>query len=102
MSVEKIIEYQQMQFDLSEIQARKFRKRLLENKGQIAKGMGIVDQLNNEIATELSELRLNMARETESGRNEQKVAEWKEKIAAELKALDLFRYENTKKIKLEK
>lgn len=99
-SVEKQIDFQQMQFDLAEIQARKFRKRILKDKRKISKGSDIVNKISNEIMAELSEIRLKLMKETESGRNEQKVAEWKEKIMIELKELNEFRFENRKKIKL--
>ena len=100
VSIDKQIDFQQMQFDFAEIQARKFRKRVLKDKSKIAKGFDIVNQINNKIMAELSEMRLELIKETESGRNEQKVTEWKEKIATELKELDEFRFENKKKIKL--
>jgi len=101
-SIDKQIDFQQIQFDLAEIQARKFRKQVLKDKGKIAKGFDIVNQINNDIIAEFSEIRLTLMKETESGRNEQKVAEWKEKIAIELKELDEFRFENIKKINLTK
>ncbi len=100
--IQKQIDFQQMQFELAEIHARKFRKRALENKGQIAKGFDIINQINNEIMTEFSKSRLELVKETESGRNEQKILEWKEKIATELRELDEFSYENKNKIKTEK
>lgn len=99
-SMEHQIEFQQMQFDIAEIQARKFRKRILQDKGQLAKGFDIVNQINNEIMAEFSEIRLEMMRGTESGRNERKIEDWKERIAEELKELDEFRFENKNKIKL--
>lgn len=99
-NIHKQIEFQQMQFDLAEIEARKFRKRVLKDKSKIAKGFDIVNQINNEIMAEFSEIRLEFMRETESGRNEQKVAEWKQKISAKLKELDEFNFENKEKIKL--
>ena len=99
-SIDKHIDFQQMQFDLAEIQARKFRKQVLKDKRKIAKGFDIVNEINNDIMAEFSEIRLDLMKETESGRNEQKVAEWKEKIAAELRELDEFSFENKKKIKL--
>ena len=102
VDIEKQIDFQQMQFDLAEIHARKFRKRVLEHKGQIAKGFDIIKQINNDIMTEFSKCRLELVKETESGRNEQKLAEWEEKIATKLKELDEFSYENKKKIKTDK
>ncbi|WP_111709835.1 hypothetical protein [Lutibacter citreus] len=101
-SIEKQIDFQQMQFDLAEIQARKFRKRILKDKREISKGFDIVNKINNETIAEFSVIRLKLMRETESGRNEKKVAEWKEKIESELKELNEFRFENKKKIKLKK
>ena len=99
-SIDKQIEFQQLQFDLAEVEARKFRKRLLQNRNKIAKGFSIVDQISNDISSEFSELKLQIMMETESGSNEQKLIEWKEKIEKELKELFDFRYENKKKIKL--
>lgn len=100
--VQKQIEFQQMQFDLAEIHARKFRKRALENKREIAKGFNIIKKINNDIMTEFSETRLQLVHETENGNNNAKIKEWKEKIATELSNLKEFRYENKKKIKLKK
>ncbi len=100
--IQKQIDFQQMQFDLAEIHTRKFRKQALENKKKIAKGFDIISQINNEIMTEFSESRLKLMKETEGGQNEEKIEEWKEKIATELKELNEFRYENKKKIKLNK
>jgi len=100
--IQKQIDFQQMQFDLAEIHARKFRKRTLENKKKITKGFDIINQINNEIISEFSETRLQLVKETESGQNNEKIEEWKEKITAELKKLYEFRYENKKKIKQNK
>ncbi|PQJ19571.1 hypothetical protein [Tenacibaculum sp. SG-28] len=100
--IQKQIDFQQIQFDLAEIHARKFRKRALENKKKIAKGFGVISQINSEIMTKFSESRLKLMKETEGGQNGEKIEEWKEKIATELKGLYEFRYENKKKIKLNK
>jgi hypothetical protein len=100
--IQKNIEFQQLQFDLAEIQARKFRKKILEKKGQISKGQTIVDQINNEIIEEFSNNIMQFVKETQGGSNEIKLAEWQEKIANELRELDEYRFENKKKIKLSK
>lgn len=102
IEIQKQIDFQQMQFDLAEIHARKFRKRALENKKKIAKGFDIINQINNEIMAEFSENRLQLVKETETGQNDEKIVKWKEKIATELKELYEFRYQNKKKIKLNK
>ena len=99
-SIEKQIDFQQMQFDLAEIHARKFRKQVFINKGKISKGFDIINQIHNQIMAELSENRLQLVKETESGQNEKKIVQWKEKIATELKELHEFRYDNKKKIRL--
>ncbi|WP_289022858.1 hypothetical protein [uncultured Salegentibacter sp.] len=101
-NIKKQIDFQQMQFDLAEIHARKFRKRVLENKNKIIKGFDIINQINNNIMTEFSEYRLLLVKETEAGRNIKKIEEWKERISTELNDLDEFRYENKRKIKLKK
>lgn len=100
--IQKQIDFQQMQFDLSEIQARNFRRRILEEKSKLTKGFDIVNSINNEIMAELTEMRMNLMKETDGGRNEQKIEEWKKLIASKLKALDEFRFENKAKIKLTK
>lgn len=101
-NIDKQIEFQQAQFDLAEIHARKFRKELFIKKWKISKGFDIMNKISNEILTEFSEIRLKLIRETEGGQNEQKVSEWKVKIANELKELNEFRFENNKKIKRRK
>ena len=99
-NIEGVLGFQQLQFDLAEVQARKFRKQLLENKGKILGGFEIVNQISDDIMTEFTEIRAHMVAETDYGRNEKAVKLWEDKIAAELKQLDQFRYENTKRIKL--
>ena len=93
------IEFQQMQFDISEIYARKFRKQILINRMKLLKR---IKQIQSEILIQLSEERLKFYRETERGINDEKLNEWKEKIRKELDELHEFRYENTKKIKISK
>ncbi|TDU39771.1 hypothetical protein BXY82_1801 [Gelidibacter sediminis] len=94
------LEFQQLQFDLAEIQSRKFRKQILKDKGKIAKGFDIVNQINNEIMAQFSELRLELIQATDSGRDKEQLNIWKIKIANELANLDEYRFENKKPIKL--
>lgn len=98
-NLQKQIDFQQLQFDLAEVYTRKFRKRALENKGQITKGFDIINQISNDIMRELSERRLQLVKETQSGANEEKLAAWKEQIATELLELEDYSYENKKAIK---
>ena len=99
-SINNDIEFQQMQFDIAEVYTRKFRKEVLKNKNQIAKGLDIVKQIDNEIMTDLSEERLRFMKETDSGRNTNKLQEWREKIISDLNDLNEFRFENKMKIKI--
>ncbi len=96
----KLIEYQQMQFDLAEIYTRTFRKRILIKKNEIVKGTKIIEKINDEVMTEFSETRLDLEKETEGGQNKLEVNNWKKRIELELKELIEFKYENKKKIKL--
>ena len=99
-NIEEALGFQQLQFDLAEVQARKFRKQLLQNKGKILGGFEIVNQISDDIMAQFAEIRANMVTETDYGRNEEAVKLWEERIATELEELDQFRYENTKRIKL--
>ena len=98
-NIQKQIDFQQLQFDLAEVHTRKFRKRALENKGQISKGFNFINQISNEIMSQLSESRLQLVKDTQMGANEEKLAEWKEQIAADLKELEDYSYGNKKAIK---
>lgn len=99
-NIQKQIDFQQMQFDLSEIQARNFRKRILKDKSKLTKGFDIANQINNEIMAELTQMRMDLMRETNGGRDEQKISEWKERIATKLNVLHDFRFENKEKIRM--
>lgn len=77
--LEQQIAFQQLQFDMAEVHTRKFRKRALENKGQIIKGFDIINRISDDIMRDFSESRLQMVRETKGGTNEEKLAEWKKK-----------------------
>ncbi len=98
-NIARQINFQQMQFDLAEVAARRFRKQLLENKGHLAEVL--VDQINNEIIAGFSKEREELIKATNSGQNESQVAAWKKRIAEELQALNDFSYDNDKRIKLE-
>jgi hypothetical protein len=99
-SIPRQIDFQQLQFDLSEVYVRKFRKRVLEDKGQIVKGFDIINEIDNEIMEEFSEKRAELMKETESGRNQEEVLIWKEWIADQLAVFNEFSYDNKDKIKL--
>lgn len=86
------LRYQQTLFDLAEIYARQFRKRLRENRKQIAKGTDIVRQWSEENATALSKRRLQYDTETKSGTDEARQKEWETTIQKELTQLDAYAY----------
>lgn len=51
--------------------------------------------------TALSEDRAAFIQDTESGRNQEKLVIWRQRINEQLEELSEFSFENTKKIKLE-
>ena len=89
-NIEELIAYQQIQFDIAEITARKFRKKILENKSKIANGIDFVNKMSQDIMTEFSKQRLLLEKETESGTNKEILKQWQEKVALELLELDEF------------
>ncbi|WP_339654670.1 hypothetical protein [uncultured Salegentibacter sp.] len=99
-NIQKQIEFQQIQFDLSEVYVREFRKKILQNKGQIVKGFDIVREIDNQVMEEFSRKRAELMEQTESGRNQEEVLIWEEWITGQLAALKEFSYDNKNKIKL--
>lgn len=97
---ELYIDFQQLQFDLAETEARKFRKKLFISKNKIAKGFSIVSEISNQIISDFTQRRLRLVKETEGGRNKEQLKKWKNNIEKELKDLHQFRFENKKRIKL--
>ena len=98
----RLIQFQQIQFDISELYARKFRKLLLENRKKIAHGTQIVEELNEQVMKEFTEERAQFEKESEGGLNEQVMVNWRNRLSVDISKLELFSYKNTKKIKLEK
>lgn len=98
-NIEKQLEFQQLQFDLAEIQARKFRKRLFFGKKKLVKGFEVMKLISNEISNEFAEIRMRFINETNNGNNLKVLEVWKSKVKSELKELNEFRFENRKKIK---
>ncbi len=102
VNLSSALEYQQLFFDLSEVHVRSFRKKLLQEKKQLIKGLSIVDEINNEISSNFSKERLLIAQETKHGTDKKQLKKWKDRISNLLEELHEFRYENSKKIKLQK
>lgn len=95
------IEYQQLQFDLAEIQTRTIRKQAFINKRTITKGLDVIEQIVNDALVEFSNQRLKLFQETNGGSDQRKLKEWKSKIDKDLLDLDQFRFENKSRIKLD-
>lgn len=96
------IRFQQILFDLSEVDARKIRKLLLERRGQIANGMDMVDQISKEVSAELSIYYLEVEKDFKTNHDNAAFIKWETKIKNELQELHEFRYENSGKIKRQK
>lgn len=87
------LRYQQTLFDLGEIYARQFRRKLRQNRKMIARGTAIVQEWNTEIAAALSRRRLQYDLETRSGTDELRQKQWEDTIRAELTGLDAYAFD---------
>ncbi|WP_010522558.1 hypothetical protein [Aquimarina agarivorans] len=100
VSIDAAIAYQQLQFDLCEVYARRFRKQLFINKKKLLKGLDFVKELNNKMIAGFSEERALLVQETKDGRDKEQLTVWEEKIRNYLSTLKQFDYANGAKIKL--
>ena len=99
---DKQIEFQQIQFDIAELHARKVRKNLLLNKTKLLTNSYLLKELLNNAMTRFSEMLAAFIKETKKGSDEKILLEWKNKIEGELTKLKEFDYKNTKGIKAKK
>ncbi len=99
-SIGASIAYQQLQFDLCEVYARRFRKQLFLNKKKLLKGLDFVKELNNKMIADFSEERALLVQETKDGSDKEQLTVWEEKISNYLSTLKQFDYTNDAKIKL--
>ncbi|WP_010178535.1 hypothetical protein [Aquimarina agarilytica] len=99
-SLSASIAYQQLQFDLCEVYARRFRKQLFINKKKLLKGLDFVKELNNKMIAGFSEERALLVQETKDGSDKEQLTVWEEKIRNYLSTLKQFDYANDAKIKL--
>jgi len=87
-STQKIIRYQQLLFDLYELQARNLRKKFFEErKTVLTKGPA---QLREEVDSEHAKLISKVESETNQGSESQKTKEWEEWVKNELEVLADF------------
>ena len=101
-NVEQLIAYQQTNFDLAEIYARKMRRDLLINKSKLWKGLENANENLNEHLTEFYRVQLLMDRQTNSGSEMEKLQYWNDLIKEELLKTQEFDYQNKAKVNLNK
>ncbi|MEF9476420.1 hypothetical protein OWR28_00365 [Chryseobacterium sp. 1B4] len=101
-NIPAMIEYQQVNFDLAEVYARRMRKDLLIHKNTIWKGFAYANEMFNSLTAEYVKAQGLLDSETNYGLNAQKLEDWKQKIKTELDELSDFDYNNTSKIKIKK
>lgn len=85
-----VLNYQQTLFDLSEVYARQFRKLLKENKKRIIKGLGFLNDLNDQIVSAFAKRRLEYDEETKYATDAAKQKIWEAQIQKELAELSEF------------
>ena len=99
-NINQLIKYEQLQFDLSEIQARKMRREMLINKKTLWKGFDYMNNLFSQISTDLNRILIIMNKDTNYGQNEERVNFWRNKVDRELHELSDFDYNNKATIKI--
>lgn len=100
-NIDQLVFYQQVNFDLAEVYARKMRKDLFVNRSKLWKGFESASQILNYNTNEFSRIQLLMDRDTAGGTDEVKVKVWKEVIDKELKNNEQFDFDNSSKIKID-
>lgn len=100
--IDELLYYQQINFDLAEIYARKMRKDLFIYRSKLWKGFEQATELLNTHLAEYSKVQILMERETNSGEVDDKVKYWKDLIQMELDKTQQYDFQNTSKIDLEK
>ncbi|MNK33705.1 hypothetical protein D3C87_521980 [compost metagenome] len=99
-NIETFINYQQLNFDLAEVYARKMRRDLLANKSTFWKGFDVANQIMNQISSDFTRTQILMDSETNQGTDSTQVRIWEQKIKKELEELSEFDYKNKSKIKI--
>lgn len=101
-NVTQLIDYQQTNFDLAEIYARKMRKDLFLNKSKLWKGFDYASEILMEHLSEFYRVQLLMEKQSNSGNDEEKLNYWKDLIKTELLKTQQYNYQNRAKIVPEK
>lgn len=98
----QLVDYQQMNFDLAEIYARKMRRDLFENKSKLWKGFAFADQILKEHLNEYYRVQVLMEMQSNFGNDEGALKYWKNLIQEELLKTQQYAYHNKEKIVAEK
>jgi hypothetical protein len=85
-----ILGHEQLHFDISEIYARKLKKRLNESSFNRSNVRAKVRKIYNQINNELNDFQNKYDRETNFSRNREQQLIWNEKIASELQLSDSY------------
>lgn len=99
---QEILEYQQINFNMAEVYARKMRKDLFIHKSKLWKGFEYASHILNEHLNEFYKVQLLMERDTMGGSDPEKVKKWKSLIVTELNNTRQFDYNYTDKIIIDK
>ena len=101
-NIHDVLSYQQINFDLAEVYARKMRKALFLHKAKLWKGFDYASQILNDNLNEFYKVQLLMDRDTDGGLEAEKVKKWKDLIDTEINNNQQFDFNNTEKIKIDK
>ena len=101
-NIHDVLSYQQINFDLAEVYARKMRKELFLHKAKLWKGFDYASQILNDNLNEFYKVQLLMDRDTDGGLEAEKVKKWKDLIDTEINNNQQFDFNNTEKIKIDK
>lgn len=99
-NLETLLDYQQTNFDLAEVYARKMRRELLIHKNKLWKGFDYANQILNQLSSDFTRIQILMDSETNQGNNPTQLRIWQQKIKKELEELSEFDYNNKSKIKI--
>jgi hypothetical protein len=84
-----LVKFSQYEFDLAELYARKFRKKIMEEKSSFSNA-NFFKPLYDDIQKELAERDTNAGKETDLGRKPDKLKALHEQVLNEIKALPDF------------
>ena len=99
-AVQEYLDYQQLQFDLAEVHARKLRRSLLVNRKLLFGNPAKIEELNNEIMEQFSTAMAMLEKESDGGQQMEVVRQWQQRTSLQLEDLNDFRFENEGKIRL--